>query len=441
MRLPFAKVLWMLATLCFLGIRPARASEWRSIDLPSRPMNITQNDGTLWVCGADQLIASSTDGGKSWASVHFAKNGGVLLNMGFADERFGYAAGTGGALVLTTDGGKTWVAMKAPTQVIYDVSFSDEKHGLIQTPRAIYATSDGGHSWASVTVDFGSPDFKGFSYVSAILALDAKHMMIVLSEGNAAYFSQKFLNTKDGGLTWKAIDIPSTGLTRLTKHGGEYWFAGMEVIDKDKPGGGHSVPLLMHSADGEEWTHLPRSPQKEFSACKTEGCLYWDGAGVELPPANPVQYWTFPAEKLVTAKWDVAQEGICSVGTDLKCASLTRTETMPPYTKNSSPIPTLIFAPALDAPASPGLQCISCDADRLIVTSDYQGVAQVELKVYVAENGLVDKIEIVSATKPEIGERMAATARTWVFVPYEKDGAVHPVVTNVKLSVQAIKSK
>jgi hypothetical protein len=325
--------------------------------------------------------------------------------------------------------------------VMYDASFSDENHGLVQTPKTIYTTSDGGHTWVAATIDFGGAALSGFSHVSTILALDDKHMMIVLSEGNAAYYPQQFLVTKDGGLTWKAVDIPNTGLTRVTKHNGEYWFAGMEVIGKDKHGGGYGVPLLMHSPDGEEWTHLPRWSQKEFSVCNPEGCLYWDGAGVELPPANPVQYWIFPAEKLVTAKWAVAQQTICSVGTDLKCASVSKTETMPPYTDNSSPIPTQIFAPALDTASGQGLQCISCDVEGVIVTSNYQGVANVELRVHVAENGLVDRVDVVSATKPDIGEQMAATARTWVFVPYEADGAVHPAVTDVKLSVQAIKTK
>jgi hypothetical protein len=404
-------------------------------------MNIVQNKGVFWACGAEELIASSVDGGKTWGVQHSARGGGILLNIGFASDLFGYAAGTGGTLLFTNDGGKTWDRMKTPAQVIYQVSFSDEKHGLIQTTRAIYTTSDGGATWGAVKIDFGSDDLKKFSHVSTIVALDAKHMAIVLSEGNAAYYHQKFLLTKDSGLSWKVIDIPSTGLTQLTKHGGEYWFAGMEVIEKDKPGGGYGVPLLMHSSDGEEWTHLPRWSQKEFSECNTQGCLYWDGAGVELPPANPVQYWTFPPEKVITAKWAVAMESICSIATNLKCASVATTQTMPPYVESSSPITGMSFPPALNAPPSQGIQCISCDVERVIVTHDYQGVAEIELKLHIASNGLVEEAEVVHATKPEIGERMAATARTWIFIPYEKDGVVHPTVTKVKLRVQAIKSK
>jgi hypothetical protein len=101
----------------------------------------------------------------------------------------------------------------------------------------------------------------------------------------------------------------------------------------------------------------------------------------------------------------------------------------------------LLSPPALDAPPSQGVQCISCDVEKLIVTRDYQGIAEVDLKIHIGQNGLVEQAEIVHATKPEIGDRMAAAVRNWIFVPYEKDGVVHPVVTDIKLRVQAIKSK
>jgi hypothetical protein len=248
----FRQLLATFSLLCIPLVAPA--SEWRTIGLPARPMNITENRGILWVCGADELIANSTDGGKTWTSPHSNKGGGILLAMGFASDQFGYAAGTSGAVLFTKDGGATWDRIKAPAQVIYGISFSDEKHGVVHTPQTI-------------------------------------------------------------------------------------------------------------------------------------------------------------------------------------------THTMPPYVESSSPIAPLLSPPALDAPPSQGVQCISCDVEKLIVTRDYQGIAEVDLKIHIGQNGLVEQAEIVHATKPEIGDRMAAAVRNWIFVPYEKDGVVHPVVTDIKLRVQAIKSK
>jgi Photosynthesis system II assembly factor YCF48 len=418
------------------------SSKWDTVELPSRPLNITENKGVLWVCGAAELISESRDGGKTWSVQHFVKNGGVLLTIGFADERFGYAGGTSGALLLTDDGGKTWRRIQAPAQVTYEASFSDKMHGLIQTPKAIYKTSDGGASWAAAEIGLGSEELEGFSHVAAILPLNAKQMMIVLSEGNSTYYSCKFLVTHDGGLNWKITEVPNTGLTRLTKHGGEYWYAGMEVINKDKPGGGYGVSLLMHSADGENWTHVTKWSQKEFSVCNVQGCLYWDGAGVEFPPTNPVHYWTFPAEKVVTAKWAVAMNRICSIGATLRCAPVTVTETMPPYVESSSSIASPIFPPALDAPPNKGPQCIFCDVERVIVTPDYEGIAEASLKIHVAPNGLVEDVEVVNATNPEIGERLAAMARTWIFLlPAAEDNAAPSTITYVRVRVQAIKSE
>jgi hypothetical protein len=310
-----SKGFWKLNLLCAIllsGIPLATsASEWHAVDLPARPMNIVENDGVLWICGADELIMASTDGGKSWAASHTSKDSGVLLNIGFANGQVGYATGTTGYLLMTDDSGKTWKRTKAPEQVLYAASFSDEQHGIVHAPRAIYTTSDAGVSWVPVKIDLQSDDLKGFPYVSTVLALDAKHMIIVVSEGEDSANHQKLIVTKDSGVSWKVIDVPSTGLLDLSKHAGEYWFAGMEVIEKDKPGGGHGVPLLMHSPDGETWTHVARWSPKEFDVCNMQGCLYWDGAGVQLPPASPVNYWTFPAEKLITAKWAVGKDGIC----------------------------------------------------------------------------------------------------------------------------------
>ena len=417
------------------------ASEWRAVELPARALGIAENNGTLWVCGADELIATSADGGNTWTVKHNAKNGSLLLTVGFADEQFGYAAGTGGQVFITRDGGKTWDSAKVPSQVVYEAAFSDEKHGIIHTPRDIYTTSDGGATWVPVKIDLANEDLKGFSYVLNVVAPDANHVAIVLSEGNSTAYAYKLFLSKDGGAKWAVSEIPSTGLGKLSSHGGEYWFAGMEVIEKEKPGGGYGVPLVMHSPDGEKWTHLPRWSKNEFSECSSQGCLYWDGAGVQLPPTSPVSFWTFVPEKVVTARWAVAKGTICTVGTSLKCTAATTTQTMPAYLDTSSPIPPPISAPPLDGTPSQGLQCLYCDFERIMVTSDFQGVADVQLKLHIGQNGLVEQAEIVHATNSGIGERIAASARNWIFLPLVQDGVVHPANTEVKLRVQAIKSK
>ncbi len=76
-----------------------------------------------------------------------------------------------------------------------------------------------------------------------------------------------------------------------------------------------------------------------------------------------------------------------------------------------------------------------------MVTSDFQGVAEVQIKLHIGLNGLVEQVEIVHATNAGIAQRLAASIRSWIFLSFVKDGVAHPASTDLKLRVQAIKSK
>jgi hypothetical protein len=324
--------------------------------------------------------------------------------------------------------------------VIYAAAFGDERHGLIHTPHAVYATADSGSNWKPISLNFSDRQGK-YSYVLELAAADANHMMIVTSVGNAPYYPEKFVVTSDGGTTWKPTEVPSTNLVYVAAHDGEYWYAGGEVIEKDKPGGGYSVPLLMHSKDGENWTHVPRWSRQEFSSCSSQGCLYWDGAGFYFSASAPPSFWRFAAERAATANWAIAKDTICSVGDVLKCAPLLPSADIPSREPSSSRIPVRTTPPALDTPPSAGAQCLLCNFESVVVTDDFRGLAEVDLTLNIATNGLVTDVKVDRATRAEIGDKIAAAARNWIFIPYEKDGVVHPVLTHVKLKVQAINGK
>ncbi len=74
-------------------------------------------------------------------------------------------------------------------------------------------------------------------------------------------------------------------------------------------------------------------------------------------------------------------------------------------------------SPALDAVPSQGLQCLYCDFEKIMVTSDFQGVADVQLKLHIGTNGLVQQAEIVKATNSGIGERVAIAVSQLDFYP------------------------
>jgi len=266
-------------------------------------------------------------------------------------------------------------------------------------------------------------------------------MLIVMSEGNSGVYHSKYLITKDGGLNWKWLDIPSTGSTAIVTKADEYWFTGHEVIEKDKPGGGYGVPLVMHSPDGENWTHLRRWSQKEFSTCNAQGCLYWNGAGVKIPPADPPAFWAFPTEKSLSAKWAVAQGNICTISTNLKCAQIAETSSIPPYTEASKPVPGPIAPPPLNAPIKEGLQCLFCDYEHFLVAQNYQGLAELDLKFHIGANGLVQNVEVLKSPSGEVTDKILPALKSWIFMPYVKGGVARPVVTNIKLRVQVIRQR
>jgi photosystem II stability/assembly factor-like uncharacterized protein len=52
-----------------------KTGNWNTISTPFRPFNITAQGGNIWVCGADEMILSSTDGGGIWATKHQSRDG------------------------------------------------------------------------------------------------------------------------------------------------------------------------------------------------------------------------------------------------------------------------------------------------------------------------------------------------------------------------------
>jgi len=133
----------LLATSLASG-QEQTSSDWNSHDFSFRVLNITNIGQQLWVCGTDETIAVSSDNGAHWQVKHQTVDGALLLNIDFADSKFGYAAGTAGLIVTTVDGGETWMAHSGTSETILQASFADLQHGLVRTPTSLLFTVDGG---------------------------------------------------------------------------------------------------------------------------------------------------------------------------------------------------------------------------------------------------------------------------------------------------------
>ncbi len=433
------RALRLVPTLLLAGILPAcgarhqvqssrfRAARngWRFISLPFRPINVTSVADTLWVCGADEMIAKSEDAGQTWQVKHEKVDGEVLLHVGFVGEKTGYAAGTNGLLLWTKDDGETWTSSKADSETILDISFTDGIHGIRHTRSAVEMTSDGGATWTPIAALRSNEGLAKFKIIWAVAALDANHYAILLKEG--PYSDQLFFVTGDGGKNWKAVYLPSVGLRSLVVHNGEYWAFGHEVIEKDRQGGGYGVPLALRSPDGVNWKHAVRSPN-EYSDCNAQGCILWDGAIVDLYHEKPL-FWKLPADGSLTPKWAAARGSVCSVGSALKCAIARPSGALPRRPEMDRPI-NLSINSAVPVPG-----CLICRLDSFPVSEELLGRGILYVNFIVHKDGTVGDVRVMRAPAKEIEAAVANAVGVWVFQPPRQNGAPVEMKRSMELSV------
>lgn len=130
----------------------------------------------------------------------------------FATPQKGFlASGPKGAVFATDDGGATWTeALNSPTTYFRSVLFTSETHGFagnigaglspsISDATLMYATDDGGASWAPVTDITGSAA-KGLCNFTAV---DADHLFGIGRANGPAHL----LASSDAGASWIAKDL------------------------------------------------------------------------------------------------------------------------------------------------------------------------------------------------------------------------------------------
>jgi hypothetical protein len=438
-------VTWVSSLLACLAVSISSAlvtgeekgsTNWHTSGLPFRVLNVAGNGSSLWACGTDEAIAVSSDAGAHWQLRHQTLDGNLLLNMEFASEKFGYAAGTGGLLLTTEDGGQTWVSHPTGGATILQISFADPQHGLIRTPESLLFTVDGGAIWSIVSAGDNAEILKEFPYSFSLAALDPEHLAIMLKQGSAQYEPQAFLVTGDGGKSWRVANIPNSTLYSFLRTQGKYWTIGTEVIHKDQPGGGYAVPVVLYSSDGTQWTHssidLSACKLEMCVACTSQGCLSANGMITNVFAEKPT-YWTFPSDPELTPKWAATNSAICFVGNALQCRTVT---SVAQAIAGENPIHAAVSPGPLGSKTSRGPSCLVCQFDHFLVDQKVQGAFTIKLVLDVGRNGTVRAVEAVGAPTPGIKSRIEQQVQQWIFEPYIKDGV--PVNLKLNTSVQVM---
>jgi len=166
-------------------------------------------------------LLKTEDGGGSWrrVAVAGADVDARLVRVRFADREHGWAFGEMGALFATTDGGETWARQRVPTRhLLLGGAFLDARRGwLVGAGSTLLQTSDGGESWlaaqlvgqqittppaATSPASSNAPSTSKSTAApsvrfNAVSFADARRGWAV--GGGGAIFA-----TEDGGRTWRA---------------------------------------------------------------------------------------------------------------------------------------------------------------------------------------------------------------------------------------------
>lgn len=435
MRLTLILSSFVLATASFAGGQ--ESSPWSVADPGFRPVYVTATETVLWTCGTGEGIASSTDA-QHWQVKHHVEGGGaLLLGIGFPSDTFGYAYGTSGTVLTTNDGGTTWSPQKFGSDTILQASFSDPSHGIIRTQTTLsYLNGDGVLHAIHEPADV----LQHFPYTAALVALTPEKMAVLLSQ--VPNSESGFLTTIDGGKTWSFYDPPNTGIASFVRAEGNYWASGHEVVDKDKPGGGHGVALAMHSADGRQWQHTNNDVQacqaQNCGACTASGCLASDSLIVNFYGAT-TRSITIPRGAL-TPKWAAIHGHLCTVGSALTCAATAEAkDTSAP----GGPRPTeQVPKPLSTAPSAPSvLNCILCGIDPIYVDEKLEGRIPVPVSFTVRTDGTVEAVDVKNIASESLKKKLTSQIGQWLFEPPVQNGKAIQVSTNSTLTITVMRSQ
>jgi hypothetical protein len=394
----------------------------------------------MWAAGSGGTIAVSTDAGEHWQKQHEDPSDGLLLSLAFVNDKFGYAGGTGAHVLFTKDGGETWTeAITAPGTVL-QAAFGDTAHGVIRTRDALLSTTDGGKTWKPVSPAKDPTWQQKYPYTTSMAALDGAHLIVRVSGGQAE--DGEFLFTPDGGDTWIPNYLPNgAGSGSLFTVAREYWSIGIEVINKNRPGGGYSVPMAVRSHYGAQWQHVPEFREAchrtGCGGCTQQGCFagrtsfvpfsrILEPSETNKPPVEPLEY--FP-EHVLSNNWARIDGTLCLLthGT-IDCTTLAPTTTVDAK-DDQAEWDDALFPPVV-SPSGSGLNdvhCIRCELPRIFLASKGKsGLSEIQLHFTVQPNGRAGNL-VVSGVPDEVSARIRSITEGWLFDPPLQNGKPAPI--------------
>lgn len=398
---------------------------WHRADPGFSVQVLLSHGAAMWAAGSEETIAVSTDAGEHWVRKHTNPNGSLLLAFRLVDDKFGYAAGTGGRVLFTEDGGETWNAYMLTDQTILQAAFGDRQHGVLRTISALLSTADGGQSWTPV-LPASDPDWrKKYPVTFALAALD-KRMTVRVAQAPNAPSAGEFLWTSDGGATWNTSTIDGTRIYDLFVANRAIWAAGYEG----------ATPMSFKQLDGGKWEHVPVN----YEACHWPGCGGYTAQGyfagkdfVLLTDDGKESMARFPVRDTLSGEWARSDDKLCVISHEsIECAKL-------------EPVKQVEMdrgSPAWEQAGFPGIgriplsnpQCLRCDLQPVYrTTGGTQGLVEIDVFLAIDASGRVTSARVDGGVPDEVSATIAKQAGGWWFEPY----ATKAQVASVPLKLHA----
>jgi TonB family protein len=387
------------------------------------PLGIAEHNGTLWVCGWDEMIAESTDSGRDWTVRNLQPKGGELLfSFAFFGQGKMAVFGSAGVWYSSADGGSTWKRqLYAPAYGLTQVAFADAKDGYGINGNDIAWTHNGGRSWRFA---------RSASSPIAVAALGPKQAAVLAGAGmafrakkgrlTASARSQSVLSTTDGGKHWGASKFPPAWeWAGLEAGAGQYELYGALAQGKGR------TPTAADSADGGGWRKSAAPPA--FPAqCNPQGCLLNDSAWAAWPRFSPA--WAVPddAEAPLALGWAAAGTTVCRIGGNLRCRS-GRVGWSAPPTKPAG------AGKSLGNP-TPAM-CVHCPSPKYPESARWAGQQGVVLlAAEISAKGRIDALLLHAAPSAALARAALAAVKTWRYHPLVLGGKKLPVYTEITVN-------
>ena len=246
----------------------------------------------------DTGVVRTTDGGSSWYDATPSGFNGSPASPFFLDASNGWlAAGAGdpttGTLYHTSDGGATWTSQSVPfgsgslhfTDAMHGLELIGLNAGMSHEAVAIYRSSDGGATWTRVLINdpsvAGSTDSLPLvGDKNGITALDTNHAWVTGAQPSSDFIY--IYASQDGGSTWahQNLSLPAAYSGAMTGANLPVFFGTSEAV----------LPVLLfannngtdfyvsHDA-GQTWSQTTPVGQGGFlSVASASDFFVWDGS-------------------------------------------------------------------------------------------------------------------------------------------------------------------